>query len=60
MEAFDIARVKQGWQVYIWSFAINGWIAQGQPHATEAEAEADGWSFFTKHKNSPTEPRQSE
>ena len=39
MEAFDIARVKQGWQVYIWSFAINGWIAQGQPHATEAEAE---------------------
>jgi hypothetical protein len=42
-------RVEQednGWQVYIWSDKNNDWIAQGQPHSTQAEAEADAKSFF--------------
>jgi hypothetical protein len=35
-----------GWQVYIWSDKNNDWIAQGQPHSTQAQAEADAKSFF--------------
>ena len=35
-----------GWQVYIWSEPNNDWIAQGQPHKTQAEAEKDAKSFF--------------
>ena len=47
---YKLVEGKQGWQVYLWSFAVNKWIAQGSPHATEAEAEVDARSFLSPHR----------
>ena len=41
---WSIEGEEDGFQVYI--MGPHGWIAQGQPHATEEEAVADAKSFF--------------
>ena len=52
---WHIEEEEGGFQVYI--MGPEGWIAQGQPHATQEEAEADAksfWEDYNKNKEYDT------